>query len=291
MAHEKGFDKLASWTAGIPDYEGFVFRRFDRLSARNLQHLESELASLEGKLEDLDREAAETGDIESSRARYNWTMFEETSKLKDTLGFRRMKVAQEISSKLKNYDEVLLLQSQIAAIKQPDKYQSAMVQKCFNMGVHPSEFLANSPRLLDGYDYSRLDNPRDLIALNSPPDPDFLSRFLRHHPGIIKSEILPSGEEYFNEKHITLAVSVANVVLVAVLLIGAVISLRRAQDEDFRIGLIAVFTVLFAATVGLLTNAKRGEIFASSAAYAAVLIVFISGDLGASNECQCILDT
>ena len=42
--------------------------------------------------------------------------------------------------------------------------------------------------------------------------------------------------------------------------------------------MIAGFTVLFAASVGLLTNAKRAEMFASTAAYAAVLVVFVSGD-------------
>lgn len=46
--------------------------------------------------------------------------------------------------------------------------------------------------------------------------------------------------------------------------------------------MIAAFTVLFAVSVGLLTNAKRVEIFAATAAYAAVLVVFVSGDLGGS---------
>jgi hypothetical protein len=38
--------------------------------------------------------------------------------------------------------------------------------------------------------------------------------------------------------------------------------------------------VLFATCVGWLTNARRDQIFAATAAYAAVLAVFVSGTLG-----------
>ena len=44
--------------------------------------------------------------------------------------------------------------------------------------------------------------------------------------------------------------------------------------------MIAAFTVVFGLSLRLLSNAKRAEIYASSAAYAAVLVVFVSGDLG-----------
>lgn len=38
--------------------------------------------------------------------------------------------------------------------------------------------------------------------------------------------------------------------------------------------------MLFAACVGILTNARRDQIFGATAAYAAVLVVFVSSDLG-----------
>jgi hypothetical protein len=47
-----------------------------------------------------------------------------------------------------------------------------------------------------------------------------------------------------------------------------------------RLGMVAMFTAIFAAVIGLLTNARRAEIFGSTAAYAAVLVVFVSGNLG-----------
>lgn len=42
--------------------------------------------------------------------------------------------------------------------------------------------------------------------------------------------------------------------------------------------LIVVFMLLFAGSVELLTSARRAEVFAATAAYAAVLVVFVSGD-------------
>jgi len=44
--------------------------------------------------------------------------------------------------------------------------------------------------------------------------------------------------------------------------------------------MVALFTSLFGAIIGLLTNARRPEIFASTAAYTAVLVVYVSTNLG-----------
>lgn len=44
------------------------------------------------------------------------------------------------------------------------------------------------------------------------------------------------------------------------------------------------WTVLFAICVGWLTNARRDQIFAATAAYAAVLVVFVSGTLGGASN-------
>lgn len=54
--------------------------------------------------------------------------------------------------------------------------------------------------------------------------------------------------------------------LAAVLLVGAIMALYAVQSDKVKLGLIAVFTTIFAASVGLLTNAKRSEIFGATAA-------------------------
>lgn len=69
-----------------------------------------------------------------------------------------------------------------------------------------------------------------------------------------------------------------------VLLFGAIFNLFYVTNEERRLGLIAGYTVAFALCVGLLTNARRSEIFAACAAYSAVLVVFVSGSFGTAGR-------
>lgn len=44
--------------------------------------------------------------------------------------------------------------------------------------------------------------------------------------------------------------------------------------------MVTMFTAIFTTINSLRTNARRAEIFSSTAAYATVLVVFVSGNLG-----------
>ena len=85
---------------------------------------------------------------------------------------------------------------------------------------------------------------------------------------------------HFQERHVVIAVTVVSIVTAAILLIGAILSLYIVQDPNTRLAMIAGFTTLCAVSVALMTNARRAEVFAATAAYAAVLVVFVSGSLG-----------
>jgi hypothetical protein len=76
------------------------------------------------------------------------------------------------------------------------------------------------------------------------------------------------GIWYTPERRIQYAGLVVSTLLSAVLLIGAIICLLLVSDRSMglRVGMIVIFTCLFAAVVGLLTNARRAEIFGSTAA-------------------------
>ena len=74
--------------------------------------------------------------------------------------------------------------------------------------------------------------------------------------------------------------AIINLILAAVLLFGAILNLYYVTDERKRLGLIAGYTIAFAMCVGLVTKARTSEVFAACAAYAAVLVVFVSESLG-----------
>lgn len=109
---------------------------------------------------------------------------------------------------------------------------------------------------------------------------------------------------YASGDKIAAFISYLSTILATLLLVGAILVLYKVNNNDLRLGLIALFTVTFAASVGLLTNGSMAEVFGATAAsvtpfgiqtyvldskrelcklltyhsYAAVLVVFVSGD-------------
>lgn len=62
-------------------------------------------------------------------------------------------------------------------------------------------------------------------------------------------------------------------------MIGAIVGLYWVRNPNAKLGIVSGLTVAFAGTLALFTNARRQDVFASTAAYAAVLVVFVSGNL------------
>ncbi|KAJ4252415.1 hypothetical protein NW762_011015 [Fusarium torreyae] len=98
-----GFPGLARNIATSPDYETFIFRKFDRLSARNLLHLESRLAYLEWKLDRADEQAMQSQDSETLRSVRAWEAFEENANDGSRPENTRMAIAEEIKKTLEEY--------------------------------------------------------------------------------------------------------------------------------------------------------------------------------------------
>jgi uncharacterized membrane protein len=99
---------------------------------------------------------------------------------------------------------------------------------------------------------------------------------------------LTDETEYVVESHIHWVGAVVSTLVAAILLLGAIFLLRILdQKEDAQLSAIAMFTILFSASVRVMTNARRAEIFASTAAYAAVLVVFVSTSPPGSSQVCC----
>jgi len=87
---------------------------------------------------------------------------------------------------------------------------------------------------------------------------------------------------YYSQSRIQKLVGLIITLIIFVLLVLPVVALYKLtsigdRDSTFdAVGILVVFTLLFSAAMSLLTEAKRHELFAASAAYCAVLVVFIS---------------
>ncbi|KAH0541718.1 hypothetical protein FGG08_003810 [Glutinoglossum americanum] len=271
-----GYPSLAAFIASDNDKSTAIFRRFDRLSARNLLYLQSELAELEARQDEFDGEDGKDNDMEAKQCARSWTHFKKKSeKLNNEREKKRMDLVKEIREKIKEYREAILLESTLLSLPPP----SARTLEAFRSHFHNVD-RGDFPTL-GGRSAHILDDSDDLIALRTPMGQDRMTKLVREHLGIFFQTSPPDGHiANVSDRGISRFVAWFSVVLAAVLLIGAIASLYVVQSPNWRLGMIASFTVLFAICVGLLTNAMRAEVFGATAAYAAVLVVFVSGNLG-----------
>ncbi|KAF6228585.1 hypothetical protein HO173_011820 [Letharia columbiana] len=265
------------------DADAAIYRKYAHLSARNLLYLQSELHELEEQLQQLDGEDAKHIDDELAQkaARY-WTHYSDPDNAR---ACQHRSLQEKIRLKLREYHEALLLENRVLALAPPKSRTLKGFRKWFISKTIP---------VLWGQDQNLFTDERDLVAL-APVETDRLDIFLQSYfSWFFKEKQQPeSGDDtyginreifYYPQRRIERAGAVLSVLFSAILLIGAIVCLLLVSDRsiNIRVGLIVLFISLFALVVGLLTNARRAEIFGATAAYAAVLVVFVSNDFGNS---------
>ncbi|KAH6989499.1 hypothetical protein BKA56DRAFT_256686 [Ilyonectria sp. MPI-CAGE-AT-0026] len=278
-----GYSAAASWLASDPDDEALVFRKFNRLAALNLLYMQSEVLELEKRVDSMHLSTVDGHDMGLKDAARTWeTLIRQCQPGSE---FRldakeRMDLLLELRKKLKDYHEALALQKDIASLRKPEDRVIEAVKHFFE---NPQHILGGSAKEL--FQETKTDGFNDLVALKPRAESDLFSDFLRRH-WRDEEEVARDGVSHFkrfNEDSITRAVNVATVIVAAFFLIGTMVGFYFMKSTVLKLVMIAVFTTLFAGSLALVTNARRAEIFASTAAYAAVLVVFVSNsELSAS---------
>jgi hypothetical protein len=187
-------------------------------------------------------------------------------------------------------DESLLLQSQVAQMKEPDTRPLTPYRDFLNGTALLSKGAETMP-LISGRAKEFLEDTSDLLNLNKPLNDDYFSRFLQNHWIFRKRETTDPLDRITIHKnsHVVRTAAAVGLVLAAVLLIGAVVNLYVVPSPRVKLGLVTMYTTLFAASVTLCTDTRIAEVFAATAAYAAVLVVFVSGDFGRTKSKQCLI--
>ncbi|KAF2002119.1 hypothetical protein P154DRAFT_618864 [Amniculicola lignicola CBS 123094] len=282
----EGFPSLSSLLCSDSDLQ--VYRRFNRLASRNLLYLQAEILDIEARLEEHDAEDVEIANsendaTESMEVKLNarcWEVFKEKAKSGDRKAQERMDLIRELRERMAEYQDALIRQSALMNLETPGPRVRGAITGWFEL---KKPLVGRSRNMFsDAAQY-------DTVALRTPPDQDRLTRFLQNSLGYFfrhrktKKEypLDWDGMYYFPETTIRHIVSFTSVFIAAALLVGAITSLYFVQKPSSMIGLLAAFTTLFAGSIGLLTNARKVDIYAATAAYAAVLVVFV-GNLGMS---------
>ncbi len=137
-------------------------------------------------------------------------------------------------------------------------------------------------------EYLNAKNSRDMISLTPDPLREAFSRFLANKLSWLflsskeKQEGRQKGFTVFSDHRVRRTTRVVAVVLSSILPVLSIVILYYVHSTDVHIGLIIVFSTLFSAVVALVSDARNVEVMAATAAYAAVLVVFVSGNLRSS---------
>jgi hypothetical protein len=96
-----GYSSLAAFIASDRDHTASIYKRFNRLAARNLLHLQSELAELQAKQDRIDDEERR-GDHATKQYSRNWPAFCDAA-LHDPRQRERKELAEHIRVVLREY--------------------------------------------------------------------------------------------------------------------------------------------------------------------------------------------
>lgn len=132
----EGYPAFAAFIA--KDKNAATYSSFERLSARNLLYLQSELRNLERQLEQLDgKDAEDIGDLDAQKAARLWTQYDKDP---NEQARRRRNLQRIIRKKIREYrmflsqrpavfvsdnrgkDEAMVLESQVLSLNSPSSH-------------------------------------------------------------------------------------------------------------------------------------------------------------------------
>jgi uncharacterized membrane protein YkgB len=187
-----------------------------------------------------------------------------------------------------------MFESSLAMMKAPPKRNFEAIHNAF---TRFNKAAKRTDPVLAGHSATLYSTNDELVMLKQPQYEDRLTKMVHKWLPVLfivswifqwrtkSTNMCQSGGRrddntaYVSEKRIAGFVNLLSIVLAVILLFVAIISLYVTSKPSKKLGIIGAFIVLFAASVGLLTTARKADIFAATAAYAAVLVVFVSGNL------------
>ncbi|KAH0542511.1 hypothetical protein FGG08_003107 [Glutinoglossum americanum] len=262
-----GFPSLAAFIADDKYKSAAIYRRFDRLSSRNLLYLQSKLVELEAEQDGYDAEDLKDSDMVAKQCARSWSDFAQNAALENRHREReRMVLAEKIRGTLKEYREreAIILEHAVLNLSHPSSRTLTAFRNWFHGLDRPDG--QRAPKL-GGRSAHVLDDENDLIALHPAAEQNRLTEFVYKYLGIFfQAWSPPAGCPYVSETSVSRAVTSISVALAAGLLIGAIVSLYNVEAAKARLWMIAGYTCAFSISVGLLTNARLPEVFAAAAA-------------------------
>ncbi|KAL2040567.1 hypothetical protein N7G274_006546 [Stereocaulon virgatum] len=264
----RGYPAMCKWMASDNDF--FVLRRFGQVAARVLLRMQDRIAKLEEDLRCLDQVCMKAG-LNNGTFRYEPKL-------------EREDILDELCWRLEQYQRFYLDHSQMKARPDATDFQISNVKRWIegaNIKVIQQEeqqFLEKAGDLVPIV-------PKDRTPLRRFIDRFKLLRLLSCFRERKKSEREYDPEDferrttvYDNDPAVDKFVTCATIFLGLGMLIGPLWWLQQLANYNnlkFRLAVITAFLMVFAVALSILTVAKPFDVLAASAAYGAVLMVFM----------------
>jgi hypothetical protein len=101
-----GYPSLAAFIASDPDHSTAIYRRFDRLSARNLLYLQAELVTLERQQDEFDNQDLNSEGLDAKEKARDWEkLLAKAESGSDDEAQKRVTIAKAIREKIKEYSQ------------------------------------------------------------------------------------------------------------------------------------------------------------------------------------------
>ncbi|CAL8583944.1 hypothetical protein XPA_009554 [Xanthoria parietina] len=266
---------MSTWMASDDDF--FVIRRFSQLSARVVLFMQNRIVGLERIVQEEDAKCLEaTGIPESENGSFDMDF-----------STRRQKAMDELVWRLEHYQRFVLDHSKLKARPDATKRQVSNVEKWL--------YNANDPIRPDEVAFIKKEGDlMPMVPRVKPPLRRFLDRFgiigriscFRRKGNKLDQRHFQSETTIYNlEERIDKAVTCVTIVLGVVMLIAPLWILQyiygEQADMKARLEIITGFLIGFTALLSIVTVARPFEVLAATAAYGAVLMVFMQlGDSG-----------
>ncbi|KAH7386404.1 hypothetical protein BKA64DRAFT_142913 [Cadophora sp. MPI-SDFR-AT-0126] len=272
----EGYGKVAQLMASQQEFS--IVRRFGALNMQRLLYMQGELIQLQSDLEQLSKRDALHGERQYHSK--DWWSLSQGESDEDLEQWNKF---LEISEKLEKYNDAVLKEAALGKLGRPRQYDLQFLRSWFcrpGMGAFP----------LLGLDRDAWDSKTesDLIAIKPRAAPDIFSKWFsesfipRYHQVFgerFRKELpgdIGSGIYHYRESSLESGLSILATVVASLLPISSVVALYLIQPNGLRLGMIAIFSACFSLALAIMTSARRIEVFAATAAFAAVNVVFLT---------------
>ncbi|KAF2019875.1 hypothetical protein BU24DRAFT_128329 [Aaosphaeria arxii CBS 175.79] len=260
----EGYQEFSKWMASDDDF--FVIRRFQSLNAHVILYMQNRIVKIEERLEQIHANNENT-EGQRNNGSFSWDMKNEPE---------RDRLMCELTTVLHHYNQYVETFSKIrdrprAEDRQIRNLETFLKRKAV---AEPERKFAN--------------HKADLISINPHPSTP-LGKLLERTRLIrlsrmVESKADPSYQSNSGNTHYSSDAALDNlstgsiIILGLCMLLGPMWWLEFVSNSIIRLTIITVFLACFMGSMALATVNRPFEVVASSAAYAAVLMVFMQID-------------